>query len=64
VKFITEQRRSEIIHILRNPYGHSQEEIRQVQLDAADEIENLLDAYVNMRDWARENGVDTTARHP
>jgi hypothetical protein len=64
MNIISEQRRHEILHILRNPFGHSQEEIRQAQLDAADEIENLLDAYVNMRDWARANGVDTTARHP
>ena len=53
-----------ILHILRNPYGHTAEEIRQAQLDAAEAIENGLEAYWNMRDWAEANGVDTMARHP
>ena len=56
--------RAECIHILRNPYGHSREEIRDAQLKACDEIEALEAAYTNMRDWAEENGVDTVASSP
>jgi predicted DNA-binding protein (UPF0278 family) len=64
INIISEKRRNEILHILRNPYGHSQEEIRQAQLDSADEIENLIDAYENMKAWAETNGVDTLTYHP
>jgi hypothetical protein len=42
------------IHILRNPYGYSQEEIREAQLFACDEIERLEEAYTNMREWAKK----------
>lgn len=56
-------KRHDILHILRNPYGRSSEEIRQAQLAACDEIESLQDAYLNMRDWAEKNGVDTAARN-
>lgn len=48
------------IHILRNPHGHEAAEIREAQLKACDEIEALEAAYINMRDWAEKNGVDTT----
>jgi len=48
----------EILHILRNPYGWNDTEIRQVALDAADEIERWKDAFENMRDWAEKNGLD------
>jgi hypothetical protein len=64
MKIISETRRHEILHILRNPYGHSPEEIRQAQLDAADDIEALRESYTNMRDWAEANGVDTKAYYP
>jgi hypothetical protein len=50
------------LHILRNPYGHSAEEIKRAQLFACNEIERLMDAYKNMRDWAEKNGVDTVCR--
>jgi hypothetical protein len=58
------ERTKKLLHILRNPYGHSQDEIRQAQLDAAQKIEDGLEAYWNMRDWAEKNGVDTMARYP
>jgi hypothetical protein len=63
IKIISTERRKDVLHILRNPYGHSQEEIKQAQLDGADDIENLLDAYENMKAWAETNGVDTLAYH-
>lgn len=53
--------REECIHILRNPYGHSQEKRREAALKACDEIEALEDAYKNMRDWAEKNGLDTVS---
>jgi hypothetical protein len=58
-----DERRNEILHILRNPHGHSEDEIRKARLDAADEIENLMDAYQNMKAWAEKNGVNTLAGH-
>jgi hypothetical protein len=61
---MNDERRREVLHILRNPYGHSEDEIRKARLDAADEIENLMDAYQNMKAWAEANGVDTLARYP
>lgn len=61
IQMISDERRKEILHILRNPWGKSQDEIRQAELDACREVEYLLDAYQNMRDWAKANGVDTTA---
>lgn len=56
--------RAECIHILRNPWGHSAEEIKRAQIKACDEIEHLEQAYNNMRDWAEKNGVDTVCRNP
>lgn len=57
-----------LLHLLRNPYGHTPEEISNVRHAAADRLEELEkqlkhahDAYVNMRDWAEANGVDTKA---
>lgn len=48
----------QIISFLRNPYGKSPDEMRDVRLAAADEIEKWRDAYENMRDWAVKCGVD------
>ena len=56
--------RAACIHILRNPYGHSSDDIRSAQLKACEEIEALENAYNNMRDWAEKNGVDTVASSP
>ena len=49
---------NEILHILRNPYGRRHIEIRQAALAAADEIERWKVAFENMRDWAKQNGLD------
>jgi hypothetical protein len=51
------------LHILRNSWGYTQEEIKEAQLFACDEIEHLEKAYLNMRDWAEQNGVDTVCRN-
>ena len=51
-----------LLHRLRNSYGQSNDELREIRLIAAKKIEELQDAYLNMRDWAEKNGVDTTAR--
>lgn len=53
----------EILHILRNPYGKSEDEIRTAQLAACNRIEELQSAYTNMRDFAQENGLDTASRN-
>lgn len=52
------------IHMLRNPYGHTREQIKEAQLFACDEIEALEDAYQNMKAWAEKNGVDTVCYGP
>lgn len=58
----------DLLHLLRNPYGHTSQEMDSVRRAAADRLEELekqlkytYDAYVNMRDWAEANGVDTKA---
>jgi DnaJ-class molecular chaperone len=33
--------KDDTLHVLRNPYGHSEDEIRTARCDAADEIERL-----------------------
>jgi hypothetical protein len=52
------------IHILRNPYGFSKAEIKAAQLKACNEIELWKEAYLNMKEWAKENGVDIMAYYP
>lgn len=49
----------EVLHVLRNPFGHSQTKVRQARLQACDMIESYQDAYLNMRHFAEENGLDT-----
>jgi len=49
----------EILHILRNPYGKTECEIKSAQIEACDKIESLQSAYINMRDFANDNGLDT-----
>jgi hypothetical protein len=51
-----------VLHILRNPHGHSYDTQRAVRLEAADRMEELQNAYLNMRQWAEQNGLDTRCR--
>ena len=51
------------LHITRNPYSFHKQDIRRANLACAEWAESYKDAYHNMRDWAKENGVDTTAYH-
>jgi hypothetical protein len=53
-----------VVHILRNPWGHDYERQRAARLEAAERLEELTDAYTNMRQWAEQNGLDTVARAP
>ncbi len=55
--------RNELLNVLRNPFGKSETECKKARLQAADYIEFLHDAYVNMRDFAEENGLDTMTRN-
>lgn len=48
-----------VLHVLRNPYGRSSEEVRWARLAACDLIEDLQSAFLNMRDFAADNGLDT-----
>lgn len=51
-----------VLHMLRNPHGFKEAELRRARLEAADRLEELQDAYLNMRAWAEQNGLDTLAR--
>lgn len=54
-----------LIGVLKNPYGYSEDAMRQIRLAAALRIESYREAYENMRSFAQENGLDTTAvYHP
>lgn len=60
-----------ILHVIRNPDGFSVKEVRLARLDAANEIERLIvahedatAAYLNMREFAEESGLNTWARNP
>lgn len=53
---------NKILHILRNPYGYHEEEIKQARLQAADEIERWKNAFENLQAWCDKNGWDTTTR--
>jgi hypothetical protein len=58
---LTTYTNTKFLGILRNPYGFTKEEIKQAQLDACDAYESMLDSYTNMRDFAEESGLNTTA---
>jgi hypothetical protein len=47
------------LHVVRNPYGWSEETIRSCRLYVCDKLESYKDAYINLRDFAEENGLDT-----
>lgn len=51
-----------VLHMLRNPHGFKEAELRAARLEAADRLEGLQDAYLNMRAWAEQNGLNTMAR--
>jgi hypothetical protein len=51
-----------VLHMLRNPHGFKEAELRLARLEAAERLEELQDAYLNMRAWAEQNGLDTVAR--
>ena len=51
---------NEILHYLRNPYGKTKEECREIMHLAAERIEQWKDAYENMRDYAVSKGLDVT----
>lgn len=52
-------RTNKILHRLRNPHGLTNEARKEIALAAADEIERWKDAYENICQFARENGLDT-----
>lgn len=52
-----------VLHVLRNPFGFSYGEVRAARLRGADLIERYRNAYINMRDFAEANGLDTKARN-
>lgn len=54
---------NEVLHILRNPYGHSEDEIVSARLTAADMIEEDKKWAADILKWCEENGLDTTVHY-
>jgi hypothetical protein len=54
---------SDILHILRNPYGWNEDQVRRARIQACEEIERWKDAYENLLDWCHKNNLDTTTRN-
>jgi hypothetical protein len=50
-----------VIATLRNPYGFSDDDVKQARLDASTMLEDFYDAYENLRAYANANGLNTTA---
>lgn len=50
------------LHVLRNPHGFSNDEVRVARRNGADLIEQYRSAYENMRQFAESNGLDVTSR--
>lgn len=51
------------VHICRNPHGHSIDEQREASNTVCDRLESTRESYLNMREFAEDNGLDTTAYH-
>jgi len=54
----------EILGILRNPWGISEDVQRKARLDAALLIESYEEAIQNLRKYAEAQGIDTMHYHP
>jgi hypothetical protein len=52
-----------VLHVLRNPFDFSDDEVRAARIKGAELIERYRDAYLNMRQFAEANGLDTVARN-
>ena len=48
------------LHICRSPYGHTAAERREARLKVCELMESYKDAYLNMRQFAEDSGLDTT----
>jgi len=50
----------EAIAIVRNPWGHREDRVREARLLVCEKLESWRNAYENMRDFAIEKGIDVT----
>lgn len=48
------------LHIARNPYGWSEDVVREAHLFVCDKMESYKESYENMRQFAIEKGLDVT----
>lgn len=55
-------RDTKLLHILRNPWGYSHEELKKARLQAADELEYWKKWAEDMLKWCEDNGLDITTR--
>jgi len=51
----------EAIAIVRNPWGHREDDVRRARLRVCARMEAWRDAYHNMRQFAIDEGLDVTA---
>ena len=49
-----------IIHIIRNPHGHSEDEVREARQKAADLIEKLERVNASWLQYASEHNIPCT----
>ena len=50
------------LHVCRNPYGWDEPTVRECRLYICDKVESYKDAYLNMKEFAEDNGLDTMVR--
>lgn len=55
---------NDALHIVRNPWGHSEQQKRLAALTCADLAEGYKSAYLNMKEFAEASGLNTVARAP
>lgn len=62
-KPVIDEKIKDTIHYLRNSYGQSDEERTETRIRAANLIEMFMDAYLNMRNWAENSGLETASKN-
>jgi hypothetical protein len=60
----TEEDQNKVLHILRNPSGYTEEQIRKARQDGAELIERWQSAYKSVCNYALSKGLNLTAEAP
>lgn len=51
----------EALGIVRNPWGHREDAVREARILVCDRLETWREAYENMREFAIASGLDVTS---